>query len=263
MPRGEGMGSPARDTLQRTGEESSWETRGSTARSLADGGDAAQALPLYRALLAEVVSALPRTLYPASLTAPPQGSPAPSSVTPDALHVEPGDRPGAAITYPSEVELSRGDPARVWDWIYFHEESVSASRDYAVGVVVHELQHAGDMVSAYHSWFQRPPTIRGLWLEYWEEWKRQRPMRHVEIYEAQAVEGNFATWDDEQKLDWIAGVLVNVPDVLPRGASIPGQAILVDFYRTTVPPTSRPGSWRSSSTRSLAVPHCRPGRSSG
>lgn len=229
--------SSACDLLQRTGEESSsWDERAGQARSQVASGNTAQAVTLYQTLLAEAINGLPRSRYPASLTTPPQGSPAPASVTPAAVHVRLGNEPGAAITYPDEVELSRGNPARLWDWIYFHRESVGVPRDYTDGLVIHELQHAGDMVSAYHAWFQQPQVMRRDWLGYWEDWKRQRPMRHLEIYETQATEANFASWNDDQKLDWIAGVLVNVPGGLPRGASIPGQTTLVDYYTTAAPP---------------------------
>jgi hypothetical protein len=60
--------------------------------------------------------------------------------------------------------------------------------------------------------------------------------RHVDIYEHQASGGRFEAWSDEEKLEWITGVLGNVPENRPAGSSFSGHSRINSYYssvRTT------------------------------
>jgi hypothetical protein len=216
--------------IQRSPAIPNWSTRAQTARGHVQAGRTAQAVPAYRPLIADVINTIPLSSYPASLTSPPQGSSAPAPVAPGSLMVVLQNRPGGAVTFPSEVELGRGDPAQLWRWIEFHEEAIMETEEWTRGLIIHELQHAGDMVTAYRQWSARPPTGREQWLDYWGSWMRRQPERHVGIYEAQAGERRFEAWSDDEKLEWITGVLGNVPDSRPSGSSFPGSARIHSYY---------------------------------
>jgi hypothetical protein len=216
--------------VQRSPAIPNWSTRAQAARGHVQAGRTAQAVPAYRALIADVINTIPLSSYPASLTSPPQGSSAPAPVAPGSLMVVLRNQPGGAVTFPSEVESSRGDPSQLWRWIEFHEEAILETEEWTRGLILHELQHAGDMVTAYGEWSARPPTGRELWLDHWRSWMRQRPERHVGIYEAQAGGRRFEAWSDDEKLEWITGVLGNVPENQGSGASFPGRARLNRYY---------------------------------
>jgi hypothetical protein len=202
-----------------------------------------------RALLQLISDAAERTPIPGSL---PVGDLHPW------INVDTLDPTYAAVTMP---HLALCFPNNCWRWFLFNQKAIQATPDFTRMVLGHELMHAADVWRAALA-FRRangePPEgagnrcspvaegVRRGWTDPWGRYVNSfiefyegglSPTRHEEIY-AESAGPVFERLTTQERLEWFAGAIQNIPADLPPGDRIAPEDRLAVLFVSPDPDTS-------------------------
>jgi hypothetical protein len=127
------------------------------------------------------------------------------------------------------------EPDDYWRWIEFRAGFIGETEAYTRSAILHELQHCADLERDRQHFLQGPEPHTEDHFVYYVRTHSGTRERHTEIYAQQATDTAFAEWQSGDRLDWLSGVLTELPLQVSRDQRLPIEHRIERFYQEAAP----------------------------